>query len=70
MKILLSTGIICDLISVQSQICWILKTKYYFQNFRQLEKFIKLVINFKKFAIFKINLTEIIKNYKKSFGHF
>ena len=32
MKILLSTGIICDLliISVQSQTCWILKTKYYF----------------------------------------
>ena len=29
MKILLSTGIICYLISVQSQICWILKTKYY-----------------------------------------
>ena len=30
MKILLSTGIICDLISVQSQTCRILKTKYYF----------------------------------------
>ena len=29
-KILLSTGIICYLISVQSQTCWILKTKYYF----------------------------------------
>ena len=40
MKIMLSTGIICDLISVnlQSQTCWILKTKYYFKNFRQLEK--------------------------------
>ena len=37
-KILLSTGIISNLISVnlQSQTCWILKTKYYFQNFRQL----------------------------------
>ena len=30
MKILLSTGIICYLISVQLQTCWILKTKYYF----------------------------------------
>ena len=30
MKILLSTGIICDLISVQLQTCGILKTKYYF----------------------------------------
>ena len=30
MKILLSTGIICDLISVQLQTCWIPKTKYYF----------------------------------------
>ena len=29
-KILLSTDIICDLISVQSQTCSILKTKYYF----------------------------------------
>ena len=31
-KILLSTGIICNLISLnlQSQTCWILKTKYYF----------------------------------------
>ena len=29
MKILLSTGIICNLISLQSQTCWILKTKYY-----------------------------------------
>ena len=38
MKILISTGIICDLISEKSQTCWILKTKYYFYNFRQLEK--------------------------------
>ena len=30
MKILLSMGIICDLISVQLQTCEILKTKYYF----------------------------------------
>ena len=30
MKILLSSGIICDLISVQLQTCGILKTKYYF----------------------------------------
>ena len=30
MKILLSTGIIFDLISVQLQTCGILKTKYYF----------------------------------------
>ena len=30
MKILISTGIICDLISEQSHTCWILKTKYYF----------------------------------------
>ena len=34
MKILLSMGIICDLISVQLQTCKILKTKYYFYNFR------------------------------------
>ena len=30
MDILLSMGIICDLISVQLQTCGILKTKYYF----------------------------------------
>ena len=30
MKILLTTGVICDLISVKSQTCWILKPKYYF----------------------------------------
>ena len=30
MKILLSSGIICDLISVKLQTCGILKTKYYF----------------------------------------
>ena len=30
MKILLSMGIICNLISVQLQTCQILKTKYYF----------------------------------------
>ena len=43
MKILLSTGIIWNLISVQiqSQTCWILKTKYYFYNFIQLEKKLK-----------------------------
>ena len=29
-KILLSTVVICYLISVQSLTCWILKTKYYF----------------------------------------
>ena len=55
MKILLSKGIICDLISVnlQSQTCWILKTKYYFRilgNLKKIKK--KLVINFKTFAIF------------------
>ena len=41
MKILLSTGIICDLIRVQSQTSRILKTKYYFQNFRQIENKLK-----------------------------
>ena len=32
MKILLSTSIIRDVISVQLQTCGILKTKYYFKN--------------------------------------
>ena len=67
MKILLSTGIICDLINVnlQSQTYWILKTKYYFLDFRQFEILKNLVINFYKLAMFEINLTEIIINYKK-----
>ena len=34
MKILLSTGIICNLISEQSQTCWILKTKILFLEFQ------------------------------------
>ena len=41
MKILLSMGTICDLISVQLQTCGTLKTKYYFYNYRQLEKNLK-----------------------------
>ena len=43
MKILLSTGIICDLITVQLQTCRILKTKYYFQNLGKLKKQIKKI---------------------------
>ena len=58
-------GIICYLISVQSLTCWILKTKYYFQNFRQLKKFKNISNTFlKNLQFFKINLTEIIINYK------
>ena len=45
MKILLSTGLICDLISVQSQTCWILKTNIIFRILGKLKtKFKKLVL--------------------------
>ena len=66
MKTLLSTGIICDLISVhvQSQIVGSSKQNIILRILGNLKKIEKIVINFKKFAtFFKINLTEIIINY-------
>ena len=48
MKILLSTGLIFDLISVQLQTCGILKTKYYFKA--TWKKIYKIINKFKKFA--------------------
>ena len=38
MKILLSTGIICDLISEQSQTCWISKQKIIYRILGNLKK--------------------------------
>ena len=49
--ILLSTGIICDIIT--------------FRILGNLKIFFKIRNNLKQFAIFKINLTEIIINFKK-----
>ena len=44
MKILLSTGIICDLISVQSQTCWISKQNIIFRISGELNNFKKILI--------------------------
>ena len=52
MKILLSTGIIFDLISVQLQTCGTSKQNIIFRILGNLKKFKKLLVNFKKFAIF------------------
>ena len=57
-------GIICDLISVQSQTCWILKQNISFRILGNLKKnFKKLVIYF--FTKFAIILNKFNRNYNK-----